>query len=98
MYAKSSQHRGTLDIAASDGETLMAIYRLIAAGAFDPQAVKVMTAVYEDALIDLKITRRDDPITLVLARAIVIAADERPLDPSRIKERALKALSSYETA
>lgn len=34
----------------------MAIYRLIANGSFGPDEIKVMTAAYEAALIDLVIT------------------------------------------
>lgn len=40
----------------------MAIYRLITNGSFGPDEIKVMTAAYEAALIDLVVTNRDDPI------------------------------------
>ena len=59
----------------------MAIYRLISNGSFGPDEIKVMTAAYEAALIDLAVTNRDDPVTELIARAIVniTATGEREL-------------------
>jgi hypothetical protein len=69
----------------------MAIYRSIANGSFGPDEIKVMTAAYEDALLDLRVANRDDPITELIAKAIVnVAAGER--DPILVKERAINAL------
>jgi hypothetical protein len=48
----------------------MAIYRLIAAGSFDPEAIEVMTAAYEAALSDLHLIDRSDPITELIAATI----------------------------
>jgi hypothetical protein len=67
----------------------MAIYRLIANGSFGPDEIKVMTAAYEAALIDLRIANRDDPIT---AKAIVNVTATGERDPTATKERALNAL------
>ena len=55
---------------ASNGSA-MAIYRLIANGSFGPAEVKAMTAAYEAALLDLGLVDRDDPITEIVATAIV---------------------------
>ena len=49
----------------------MAIYRLIANGTFGPEEIKAMTAAYEGALLDLGLVDRDDPITEIVATAIV---------------------------
>jgi hypothetical protein len=38
----------------------MAIYRLIAAGTFGPDEIKVMIAAYESALTELAISDRED--------------------------------------
>ena len=70
----------------------MAIYRLITNGSFGPDEIKVMTAAYEAALIDLAVTNRDDPVTELIARAIVNITATGERDPERIKERALNAL------
>lgn len=49
----------------------MAIYRLIKNGSFGPEEVAAMTAAYEDALVELHLKDRDDPITELIARAVV---------------------------
>ena len=48
----------------------MAIYKLIANGAFGPLEIAAMSAAYESALDNLGIANRDDPITELIARAI----------------------------
>jgi hypothetical protein len=70
----------------------MAIYRLIANGPFGPDKIKVMTAAYEGALIDLTVANRDDPITDLIAKAIVNVTATGERDPSLVKERAINAL------
>jgi hypothetical protein len=70
----------------------MAIYRLIANGSFGPDEIKVMTAAYEDALLDLRVANRDDPITELIAKAIVNVTATGERDPILVKERAINAL------
>ena len=70
----------------------MAIYRLIANGSFGPDEIEAMTAAYEHALVDLRLTSRDDPITELIARSIVAVTGTGERDPMRIKERAINAL------
>jgi hypothetical protein len=70
----------------------MAIYRLIANGSFGPDEIEVMTAAYEDALIDLRVANRDDPITELIAKAIVTVTATGERDPILVKERAINAL------
>jgi hypothetical protein len=72
----------------------MAIYRLIANGSFGPDEIKAMTAAYEAALVDLGLVDRDDPITQIVATAIVGIAGTGELDPLIIKERALNTLGA----
>ena len=70
----------------------MAIYRLIANGSFGPDEIEVMTAAYEDALIDLRVANRDEPITELIAKAIVNVTATGEHDPILVKERAINAL------
>jgi len=70
----------------------MAIYRLISIGSFGPDEIKVMTAAYEAALSDLAVTNRDDPVTELIARAIVNITATGERDSTLTKERALNAL------
>ena len=70
----------------------MAIYRLIANGSFGPDEIPVMTTAYEGALIDLRVANRDDPITDLIAKAIVNVTATGERDPILVKERAINAL------
>jgi hypothetical protein len=70
----------------------MVIYRLIANRSFGPAEIKAMTAAYEATLLDLGLVDRDDPITEIVATAIVTSKGER--DPTIIKDRALKAIGT----
>jgi hypothetical protein len=70
----------------------MAIYRLITNGSFGPDEIEAMKAAYESALLDLKLADRDDPLTELIARAIVNVTATGERDPQMIMERALNAL------
>jgi hypothetical protein len=70
----------------------MAIYRLIANGSFEPEEIELMTAAYEAALSDLGIADRDDPITEIVARAIVQITSRGERDPAAMKNRALNTI------
>jgi hypothetical protein len=70
----------------------MAIYRLLKFAAFDPEMIASMTAAYEDALRVLQLADRQDPITELVAKKIIDAAQLGESDPVRIRESALKEL------
>jgi hypothetical protein len=70
----------------------MAIRRLIAAGSYRPEEIRAMTEAFDIALIVLRLTDKDDPITELLAKAIagVVATGERK--PGEIANKAIDAL------
>ena len=70
----------------------MAIYKLIANASFGPDEIEVMKAAYEAALIDVGVTDRNDPITELIAKAIVNVTWPGERDPKGVMERALNAL------
>ena len=72
----------------------MAIYRLIASGSFEPEEIEAMTAAYEAALLDLELVDRDDPITQIVAKAIVSITGLGERDPVTIKDRALRVIGA----
>jgi hypothetical protein len=72
----------------------MTIYRLIANGTFGPEEIKAITAAYEAALLDLGLVDRGDPITEIVAAAIVSITSMGERDPVTIKERALNTLGA----
>lgn len=75
----------------------MAIYKLIANGSFGQMEIEAMSAAYESALVDLGVKSRDDPITELIAKAVVnvVATGER--DSKLIEERAINALGVRRT-
>ena len=70
----------------------MAIYRIFKTRVFEPEAIAIMSAAYEDALRVLQLTDREDPITEVVAKKIIDVAELGERDPARICEAALKEL------
>ena len=70
----------------------MAIHKLIANGSFGPDEINVMKAAYKAALIDVGVSDRDDPITELIAKAIVNVTATGERDPNAVMERALNAL------
>ena len=76
----------------------VAIYRLIANGTFGPNEIKAMAAAYERALIELKLIDRNNPLTELIAKAIVNVTATGERDPENIKVRALNALGVRRTA
>lgn len=72
----------------------MAIYRLIANGSFGPDEIKAMTAAYEATLLDLGLADRDDPITEMVAAAIVSITSRGERNPTTIKNRTLNVLGA----
>ena len=76
----------------------MAIYRLIANGSFGPDEIESMTAAYERILADLRLVDRNDPLTEIVAKAIVNVTATGERDPQLIAQRALNALGVRSTA
>jgi hypothetical protein len=70
----------------------MAILRFIAEGAFGPDEIAAMTDAYEAALIVLRLTDRDDPITELIAKAVIEVARSGERDPIQIAEHAIRGL------
>jgi hypothetical protein len=62
----------------------MAIYRMIRESVFEPEAIELMTAAYEDALKVLGLTDRQDPLTELVARKIIELAEVGETDPDRL--------------
>src|SRR5262249_46390646 len=73
----SARSAGGLALAAA------AIHKLIANGSFGPEEIEVMKTAYEAALSEVGITDRDDPITDLIAKAIVNVTSTGERDPTR---------------
>ena len=67
-------------------------------GRLGPDEIQAMTAAYESALSELGITDREDPLTELIAKAIVNVTATGNRNPETIKDRALNALGVRRTA
>jgi hypothetical protein len=72
----------------------MPVTRLLQNTAFDPETIRVISDVFEKALIDLGLTDRTDPLAELLAKKIIEAAQTGERDPLRIYQRAIDSLSA----
>jgi hypothetical protein len=70
----------------------MAIYRLFKECAFEPDAVICMARAYESALLALRLTDRQDPLTEIVAKKIIEIAETGERDPDRLRDRALEEI------
>jgi 23S rRNA maturation mini-RNase III len=55
----------------------MPIYRMLQGAALDDEAVKAMTTAFEDALGELSLTDRTDPLTEIIAKRIIECGSAR---------------------
>jgi len=70
----------------------MPILRLLQDRAFDPEAIKVITQAYERACNELRLVDRTDPLTELVAKAIISVAETGESNPDRILQAALQKL------
>jgi hypothetical protein len=72
----------------------MAIYRLLQHSAFAPEDLAPISAAYEECLRILKLTNRSDPLTEIIAKAIIQVAQTGVRDPIHLRELALKQIGA----
>ena len=65
----------------------MAIYRLLQKSVFGPDDIERLATAYESALRLLELNDRDDPITEIIARRIIEAAQTGSAIPTRSARR-----------
>ena len=70
----------------------MAIRRLAQEALFSPEDIARMVSAYEAALQLLRLTDRNDPVTVMVAKKIIEVTRSGESDPPRICARALKEL------
>jgi hypothetical protein len=71
----------------------MPIHRLLKNHAFGPDEIKVLTSAFDDVVHKLRLADRAEPAPEVVARKIIELAQQGEHDPSRLSERAIRALS-----
>jgi hypothetical protein len=61
---------------------------------FGPGEIEVLVTAFEDALRELQLSDREDPVTLTVARRVIELAKQGERDPVRLRDRALESLRS----
>jgi hypothetical protein len=61
---------------------------------FGPDEIEVLVKAFEDALRELQLTDREDPVTLTVAKLVIDLANQGERDPVRLRDRALESLRS----
>jgi hypothetical protein len=61
---------------------------------FVPDEIDVLVKAFEDALRELQLSDRKDPVTLTVAKRIIELAIQGERDPVRLRDRALESLRS----
>jgi hypothetical protein len=70
----------------------MAIYRLLKNCTMEPNEITRISEAYEQALRILCVKDRDDPLTEMIAKAIIKIAQTGAHDPAQISALAIKEL------
>ena len=71
----------------------MPIDRLVGQGVFDPEQIATIKSAFEGALKALDLADRSDPLTEIVAKAIIELAMAGETDPDVLRDKALAALS-----
>ena len=72
----------------------MAIYRLLQHSSFTPEDIAPIGAAYEDCLRILKLTNRSDPLTEIIAKALIEIAQTGVRDPIQLRKLALAQIGT----
>ena len=74
----------------------MTIHPLFQSRAFDQEMIDLMVVAFDDALRELKLANRRDPIVEQVARAIVECAERGLRDAAALRDCALKTIRNPE--
>jgi hypothetical protein len=69
----------------------MPIYPLLRSQGFEPKLIDTMVSAFEDLLLDLKLAD-GAPLTTIIAKKVIQAAQTGERDPQRIRERILQSM------
>jgi hypothetical protein len=72
----------------------MTTHRLLQNHPCDPETITVMVTAFEEALNELRLADRADPVTELVARKIIEFAKLGERDPARLREQVVRSLSN----
>jgi hypothetical protein len=70
----------------------MTIHRMLEKTAFGPEEIACLVAAYEQALRELSLNDRDDPLTQLIAKKIIKVGQTGVRDPAQISQLVIKGL------
>jgi hypothetical protein len=71
----------------------MPIYPLLRSQAFEPEVINTIVSAFEYLSLDLKLAVGVDPLTTIIAKKVIQAAQTGERDPQRIRERILQSMN-----
>jgi hypothetical protein len=74
------------------GFVAMPIRPLLEGEVFGPEDITAISAAFEDALKELRLLDRKDPVVLLVARATIQLAKTGERDPKRLTDRVVRLL------
>jgi hypothetical protein len=66
-------------------------------GAFDPEAIAVMSAAFEHILLELKLTDRDDPLVTMIAKLVIERVRNGARDPEQVRKEVVGSIGRFKT-
>jgi hypothetical protein len=73
-------------------ELIVAIYRLLRRGVFEPEDVRLLASVYEDLVKTLALGDEKDAIKQLISRKLIALAQAGERDPDCLKELTIEAV------
>jgi hypothetical protein len=68
------------------------IHPFLETRAFDPEAIYIIVAAFEDVLRELRLTDRNSPAVEVVAKRIIAFAQQGENDPANLRDLVLKSI------
>jgi hypothetical protein len=68
------------------------IHQCLETTAFDPEAIRIIVAAFEDVLRELRLTDRNSPAVEVVAKRIIAFAQQGENDPANLGDLVLKSI------
>jgi len=68
------------------------IHPFLKTEAFDPEAIHIIVAAFEDVLRELRLTDRNSPAVEVVAKRIIGFAHQGENDPANLRDLVLKSI------
>jgi hypothetical protein len=79
-------------------ELIVAIYRLLRRGVFEPEDVRLLASVYEDLVKTLALGDEKDALKQLISRKLIALAQAGERDPDCLKELTIEAVQGEQVS